>query len=280
MQEPVYRFAMACGVVLLMLLVERAVTALWARRAAVSANNAAHALLRTGRLLGLFILAGALVSGGTKGVDWQADALWLLTFGTVAAVLFITSARLGVRLLLRSQLASEVERGNLAAGLAAAGHYVATALIVAASTGGEGLAMMGVSLVFFVVAQLTLHAFVIAFRALTAYDDAEEILAENVAAAVSYTGVTIALGLIIAHAADGTFAGWLRMFAGFGTALLYCLSLYVVRQLVVQTLILGAPLRLWRGALDVAVGVRRDVSLGALEAAAYVGTALLLGHAS
>jgi uncharacterized membrane protein YjfL (UPF0719 family) len=140
--------------------------------------------------------------------------------------------------------------------------------------------MMGVSLVFFVVAQLTLHVFVIAFRALTAYDDAEEIMAENVAAAVSYAGVTIALGLIIAHAADGTFAGWLPMFRGFGTALLYCLSLYVVRQLVVQTLVLGGPLRLWRGALDVAIGARRDVSIGALEAAAYLGTALLLGHVS
>lgn len=278
---PVYRFAMAAALVTFMLVVERVLVGLAARRAGGAQQpNTARLLLRVGRILGLFIVAGSLVSGGTKGLDWQADVLWLLSFGSLAAVLFVVSAQLGVRLLLRSRLWAEIERGNPAAGLAAAAHYVATAFIVGASVGGEGLAMMGVSLAFFAIAQLTLHAFVLLFRALTAYDDAEEVLSENVAAALSYAGVTIGLGMIIGRAAEGSFEGWVALFKGFGPALLYCFSLYVVRQFVVQTLVLGAPLRLWKGALDVAIGEQRNLGIGALEAAAYLGTAMLLGHVS
>jgi uncharacterized membrane protein YjfL (UPF0719 family) len=280
----IYKFLLGALVAALMLLIDR-LLALALRRDAAGGEapgraNHARALVQVGRVLGIFILAGALVSGGTKGLDWKADALWLVTFGSLAGVLFIASARYGVRLLLRGRLQAEVDRGNAAAGVAAAGHYVATALIVAAATGGEGWKMLAVSLAFFAIAQIILHVFVILFRALTSYDDAEEILAENLAAGVSYAGVTVGLGMIIAHAADGTFAGWPALVKGFGPALAWCVSLYVVRQFVVQTLILGAAPRLWKGALDEAIGRDRNVGLAAVEAGAYIGTALLLGHVS
>jgi len=284
----VYKFLLGALVAALMLVADRLLGLATGRDAPrppapgepAGGANHARSLVQVGRVLGIFILAGALVSGGAKGLDWKADALWLLMFGSLAGLLFIVSARYGVRVLLRGRLQAEIDRGNAAAGVAAAGHYVATALIVAAATGGEGWKMIAVSLAFFAIAQVVLHLFVILFRALTAYDDAEEILAENLAAGVSYAGVTVGLGMIIAHAADGTFAGWLALVTGFGPALLWCVSLYVVRQVVVQWLILGAPPRLWKGALDEAIGRERNVGLAALEAGAYIGTALLLGHVS
>jgi uncharacterized membrane protein YjfL (UPF0719 family) len=274
---------MAVAVAVVMLLIDR-IAGGWTpgkkKREEGEEPNHARTLVHVGHVLGIFILAGSLVSGGTKGEDFQADLLWLAGFGTLAGVLFVFSAQLGIRVLLRSRLRAEVERGNVAAGVVAAGHYVATAFIVAASVGGEGLEMVGVSLAFFAIAQLILHLFVVLFRALTAYDDAEEILGENLAAGVSYAGITIGLAMIIARAAEGTFTGWVALFEGFGPALAYCVSLYVVRQFVVQTLILGAPPRLWKGKLDLAIAQERDVGLAVLEAGAYIGMALLLGHVS
>ena len=47
-----------------------------------------------------------------------------------------------------------------------------------------------------------------------------------------------------------------------------------MRQLFVQTLLLGAPLALRGGRLDVGVGADRNAGLGALEAVTYIATAL------
>ena len=45
------------------------------------------------------------------------------------------------------------------------------------------------------IAQATLHLFVILFRSLTAYSDDQEIMGQNVAAALSYAGATLATHL-------------------------------------------------------------------------------------
>jgi hypothetical protein len=47
-----------------------------------------------------------------------------------------------------------------------------------------------------------------------------------------------------------------------------------VRQLFVQSLLLGAPFALRGGRLDSAIGADRNAGLGALEAVTYVATAL------
>jgi uncharacterized membrane protein YjfL (UPF0719 family) len=166
----------------------------------------------------------------------------------------------------------------VAAGVAAGAHYVATALIVGSAVGGESLGMIGVSLTFFVLAIFTLQIFVILFRTLTSYDDSEEILAENLAAAISYAGVTIGMGIIIGQAVEGTFTGWLPSLKGYSKALAYCATLYFVRQFVVQSLILGGAVRLRGGKLDELVGRKSDVGVAAIEAGAYIGAAILLGH--
>lgn len=238
----------------------------------------AESILYLGQMLGIFIVSGNLVAGVVKGDSVRSDAMWFAIFGAVAAVLLVGTGELGVRLLLRSKLTAEVQRGNVAAGVAASGHYVATALIVGAAVGGEGLGMIGVSLTFFVLAIVTLQVFVVLFRTLTSYDDSEEILAENLAAAISYAGVTIGMGIIIGQAVEGTFTGWVPSLKGYAKALVYCGTLYFVRQLVVQTLIVRGPLRLRGGKLDELVGRKSDVGVAAIEAGAYIGAAILLGH--
>ena len=239
-------------------------------------GNAAKALLQVGHVLGVFLIVASIVAGSVTGENVARDALWVLAFGGASVALLELTGALGVRLLLRSKMMAEIERGNVAAGVAAGAHYVATANIISKNLSGNDLNALAISLVFFVLAQLSFHLFVVLFRALTVYDDSEEILGENMAAALSYAGLAVGVSLVVGNAAEGQFSGWLPSLKGYGLALLWNLAFYPVRQLLVQGLLLGAWPSLRGGRLDVAIGQERNAGLGALEACCYVATALLL----
>lgn len=239
-------------------------------------SNTARSFVQVGHVLGVFLIVGSIVGGSISGEDPLRDLLWALLFGGAAVILLEVTGSLGVRLLLRSRMPAEIERGNAAAGIAAAAHYVATAVIIAKNITGSSLNTLAVSLVFFALAQLSLHLFVVLFRALTVYDDSEEILGENIAAALSYAGLTIGVSLVIGNASEGQFSDWSTSLLGFTLALLWNLVFYPVRQILVQGLLLGAMPALRGGRLDVAIGQERNVGIGALEAISYIATALLL----
>jgi uncharacterized membrane protein YjfL (UPF0719 family) len=135
---------------------------------------------------------------------------------------------------------------------------------------------LGVSVVFFVIAQLTLHLFVILFRSLTVYADDQEIMNENVAAALSYAGATLAIAVIVGHAAEGDFTGWGPSLRAYALALLSALALYPVRQLVVQTLFLRQRFAFRGGGLDRLIAQEHNVGVSAVEAASYLAAAFLL----
>ncbi len=244
----------------------------------LKADNSARRLVRVGQVLGIFLVAASAVKNSAEGVSVARDVMWVSAFGSVAVLLLAVTGRLGIRLLLQGRLQSEIDRSNSAAGLAAGAHYVAAGIITSRAIGGTDLRSLGISLVFFVIAQLTLHVLVSLFRALTSYDDAEQIHGENMAAALSYSGALIAFAIIIAHALDGDFVSWAVSLRGYGAVLLLALMLYPVRQFFVQVLMLHAPFTLRGGRLDRGIGVERNEGMGALEAAAYLATALSIAR--
>ncbi len=239
-------------------------------------GNIARRLKRVGQVLAVFIVAGAVVKNGAKGEDLVHDVIWVAAFGAVGVVLVSLTGRLGMQLLLQSRLPKEIERGNVAAGIAVAANYIATGIITSRAVAGAGLRELALSLVFFVIGQVTLHLFAALFRALTTYDDAEQIAGENVAAALSYAGLLIAVSIVVARATQGEFTGWVPALKGYGLVLVTLLALYPVRQLFVQMVLLHAPLALRGGKLDVAIAHDRNIGMGALEAATYVATALVI----
>ncbi|MCU0657437.1 MAG: DUF350 domain-containing protein [Polyangiaceae bacterium] len=239
-------------------------------------GNTARGLLQVGHVLGVFLIVGSIVANSVTGEDLTRDALWALTFGGASVLLLEIAGSLGLRLLLRSRLLAEIERGNAAAGLAAGAHYTATGILISKNLHGTELAALPIALVFFVLAQASFHLFVVLFRALTVYDDSEEILGENMGAALSYAGLVVGVGLVVGNASEGQFTGWASSLKGYALALLWNLAFYPVRQLIVQTLLLGARPSLRGGRLDVAIGQERNAGLGALEACCYIATALLL----
>ncbi len=266
--------AFAAGTMALLLLAWRGFRAVAGGRR--GALNAAGAVVEAGEVLGVFLVVAGAASGAGRGDDLVGDALLVAAFGVAGTALLLVAGGLGVNLLLRGRLAAEIARGNVAAGVVAAGHFVATGVIAASLFNGRDYASLGVACVFFVASQVTLHLLVLLFRALTAYDDVEQILDENMAAALSYAGVATAVGVLVADAADGPFTGFADGFRKYGAAILFGLALYPVRQILVQCVILGAPPTFRGGAIDDGVAKDRDVGLGALEAATYVATALVV----
>ena len=244
-------------------------------RARLGVQNLAEALVTAGHLLGSFLVVAAALAGCVTGQDLVADIAWTALFGGTGVVLLALMGRIGTELILGARLGPEIARGNAAAGLAAASHKLATGILIGSCLYGRDLGGFGISLCFFALAQVTLHLFVIAFRALTVYGDREEILAENLAAALSYAGVTVALGLIIGHAADGTFVGLEASLRAYAVSLAGSLALYPVRQIVVGAILVGGGLRLRGGRLDDGIAREKSTGLGVLEAAAYLATALV-----
>ena len=92
----------------------------------------------------------------------------------------------------------------------------------------------------------------------------------------SYAGATLAIAVIVGHAAEGDFAGWTLSLRAYGFALLSALVLYPVRQLLVQTLLLREPFTFHGGGLDQRIAQHRDVGAGVVEAVSYLATAALL----
>lgn len=270
--KPLYMVCFGAATTLVML-----VLFLLGRRglaAELTKGNSAQRLLGVGQVSAIFLVAANAVKTAVKGDDIGHDALWVAAFGVVGVVLIAITGHLGVRLLLSSRLPAEIARGNTAAGLAAGAHYVATGIITSHAMAGSDVKTLGISVVFFVLGQVTLHVFVSLFRALTTYDDAEQIAGENIAAALSYAGAAIAVAIIIARATEGDFSGWESSLKGYVGVLACVVALYPVRQVFVQMLLLRAPLSLRGGPLDQGIAVDRSEGIGALEAVTYVATAL------
>ncbi len=240
-------------------------------------NNPADALRHAGDVVATFLIAGTVADMCTKGESLTSDLWHSALFGLVAQVLFLVCSRAQTRFFLAQRLAGEVERGNPAAGVAAAAHSVATGILAANAVAGDDLHDLGTSLVFFVLGQVALLGIVALFRMLTVYDDSEEILGENMAASISYAGVTVAVAVLVGRASEGDFTTWGESLVGFAQVVAYAPLLYVVRQFVVGSVVLGSAPALRGGPLDRAIA-GRNVGLAALEAATYLGTALLVNR--
>lgn len=241
-----------------------------------NAPNPAGRLIAAARTLGLFLITAGAVANATTGENLGQDIASVAMSAGCAFLLFWLIVQAGLRLLAGGRIGTALQNGNLAIATLVTGHIVATGILGGALCGSRSVGELGLSVTFVAIAQVSLHLLVWLFRRLTAYDDVAEALRGNVAAGLAHAGLQIALALLIARAADGPFVDWGTSLSEYGLALAEGLLVYPLRQFVVPLLLLRATPALFGGALDRAIGDERDVGVGAIEAATYVGAALLL----
>ncbi len=273
------RVAFALGTALALLLLFHVIQRLFSPRHTLwgdaRGKNAAYLLVQSGHVLAVLLLGPGIVREALSHESLAASALWAAAFAAAGITLIQIVGELGIRLLLHSTMAAELDKGNLAAGVAGGANYVAVGILAAPAIAGRDLQGLGLSVAFFSLAVATLAVYVALFRALTTYDDAEQIQGENLAAAVSYAGISVAIALVLARAlTGGDFAGWRNALAGYGWVAASALVLYPLRQVIVQGLILGRAPTLRGGSLDEAIGTDRNIGMAAMEALTYLATAL------
>ena len=233
-------------------------------------DNPAAGVALSGFYLSLFLALSGLLSGepGPLLLDVRHTAL----HGAVAILAIAVSSFAWSPIVDLSLREDILARRNLGAGLLTASVLVASGLVYrgAVHLESENAAHVGV---FFALGEGALLFFLLLYQWVTPYDVCDEITEKtNVAAAVSFSGATIAAGLILGNAVEGAFTTWKESLT---EALLYMipvLVLPVVRWVVVNGLFLGF------GSVNREVAEDRNVAAGLVEAAAYVGIALFAVH--
>ena len=244
-------------------------------RMLIEADNRAVAIALGGFILGVVNVI-IPVLGGSSHSFWR-DITGVMTYGLGGIIAMeITGNVFGFYN--RStglNLREESLKGNVAAGIVGAAQYIAASQIVSGALSGDGGAISP-TIVFWAAGVIALVVLTHLFRLLTSYDDVAELRGGNVAAAIGYGGLLIAMGTMIGFAVSGEFTGYASGFRGFGLMLIAALAVYPVRQFVVQVLILGAGLKFRGGILDREIAKDRNLGAGVLEAIGYYATALIV----
>jgi len=238
-------------------------------------DNRAAAVALAGFLLGVIQVVIPIL--GAPSHSFWSDLSGVALYGiggiaamTVSGLLFeFYSQQTGVRL--RKEIADK----NLAAGIVDGAIHFSSGQIVAGALTGDGGSLVP-TLVFWAAGMLALIVLTQIFRMLTVFNDSDMINEGNVAAALGYAGLIVAIGMMVGYAVSGTFTGYAEGFRSFGLMLLVVFFLYPVRQIIVQTLLLGGGFSLRKGRLDSEIAEDRNVGAGLLEAVGYIATALVV----
>ncbi len=238
-------------------------------------DNKAAAIALAGFLLGVIQVIIPVFSGPAHSF-WN-DLANVAAYGFVGIVVLTISsfiftwycAATGTR------LKEQIAQGNVAAGITAAGVYLAVSGLTSGILTGDGGALLP-TVVFWAAGLIALIILTHLFRLVTAYDDAALISQGNVAAALGFAGLLVAVGMMVGYSVAGTFTGYKEGFISFGLFLLLTLLFYPVRQILVQMLMLGGGFSLYNGRLDHEIAEDKNVGAGVLEAVGYIATALLI----
>jgi uncharacterized membrane protein YjfL (UPF0719 family) len=238
-------------------------------------DNRAAAIAMGGFMLGVINVIIPILSGPSHSVVRDLTGIAAYGIGGIAAMsvtgLIFAAYNQWAGLHLRECLRS----ANVAAGVVTGGVYLAASQVVSGALTGDGGSLVP-TVVFWLAGVAALVVITHLFRYLTSYDDAEMINQGNLAAAVGYAGLIVAIGMMVGYAVSGEFTGYAEGFRQFGLMLLAALLLYPVRQIVVQMLLLGGGFSLRHGRLDHEIAEDKNVGAGLLEAVGYLATALIV----
>lgn len=243
--------------------------------ALIDRDNKAAAIALGGFLLGVIQVIIPVLSGPSH--SFWSDVTSVASYGIGGIVAMSVTAQIFEQYSKWTGVAlhDQICKGNVAAGICAAGMYFAASEIVAGVLTGDGGNLV-VTAVFWLAGTAALLILTHLFRQLTAYNDSHLIAEGNVAAACGYAGLVIAIGMMTGYAVSGAFTTYANAFADFGKMMLLVLVLYPVRQIIVQMLFLGGGFSFRNGRLDHEIATDGNVGAGLLEAVGYFAAALVV----
>jgi len=237
-------------------------------------DNPAFGVCLAGYLVGVAIaLVGALFGTG----DSLGPDMITLLIGGVATILLM---RLGVlvndKLILRKFSIDKelIQDRNVGTGFVVAGSCVATGFVLNGVLSGESDSLLGGILdiaIYWTVGQAVLVVGALVFQLITSYD-VHKVIEEddNIAAGISFGGFLAALGIITGGALAGATGN-----LGEEIAITLVLAAVGIFFLICARFIADRVL-LPRSPLSKEVAVDRNPAAGAIAAACFIATALLL----
>ncbi len=241
----------------------------------INRDNKAAAIALSGFLLGVIKVIIPILT--SPGHSFWNDVRGVAAYGTGGIVAMTVSGLIfgWYSKLTGIDLREQIAKGNTAAGILAAGEYLAVSWVVSGTLTGDSGAIVP-TIVFWAAGLIALLVLAHLFRMLTAYNDTELIAKGNLAAALSCAGLLVAIGMMIGYAVSGTFTDYAEGFRAFGLILLVTLVLYPVRQIIVQMLLLGGGFSFRNGRLDQEIAEDENIGAGLLEAVGYLSSAMLI----
>lgn len=237
-------------------------------RELMARDNPAAAVTLGGFYLALFVALSGLLSGEPRSLG--ADVLAVALHGAAAIAALVVSAALWRPVLEIDFKKDVLEARNLGAALVAAAALVATGLVYRGALLGESDNPAAVA-AFFGIGEGALLLTFLLYQAITPYDVYEEIgERKNTAAALGCAGATVAAGLVIMNAVEGSFTTWKESIRDTLIYLLPIAAFPLVRWGVVDGLLLSFK------NVNREIVEDRNTAAGLVEGAAYVGMALFV----
>ncbi len=148
-------------------------------------------------------IAGASAAAAIDWPEVQAALRDVAIWGIVGIVLLGAARVTNDRLILHQFNTTKeiIEDKNVGTGVVEGAAYIASAFIIRACVIGEGTgnigAALGLTAMFFLLSQVMLAVFTVAYQRFTKYDLHAEIERDNVAVGVGLAGPLIALGIVL-----------------------------------------------------------------------------------
>ncbi len=167
----------------------------------VKSDNKAIAIAFVGYLAGVAtILEGAL--NGVYQSLWM-ELIEVSVWGLIGILLLNLAGKMNDRLILRrfDNKQELLEKENVGVGVAVAGSYLGSAMIIRSIILGESIGWVydiALTLFYFLLAQLAFYLFSLLYQTVTKYDFHQEIQEGNAAAGMSLAFNLVAVGILLA----------------------------------------------------------------------------------
>ena len=231
-------------------------------------NNVSISLTMAGYYIGVALIFVSQLSGPSVGL--KTDLLVVSGY-SVLGILFLNLSRwINDKAILRTfcNIEKLTVKKNNGVGIIQFSIYVATGMIASGALSGSGSVLS--FFVFFVLGQLALIVFSRFYNTLSTYDLYQELENDNFAAAISFAGALVGLGIIVKNSASGDFIAWKEDILWFATtAVASFIFLPALLRLTDRLVIPGKS-------LAVEIAQNRNIAAGLLSASLLVSFSFVL----